>query len=231
MFMTRTRGGRPQALLWTGSGAFQDEYHDFQATSARIRAILESIGVEVHIESIDHAIASKPQADLILVNTAKRRPSSGESDALVYARIADISGSGTPLFAFHVSATAFAEVPAWERLLGGRWVAGQTWHPPIGPARVQPTAAGRELGAPAESFSLFDERYTGLRLSPGARILAEHEHDGGMHPLVWTHELRGTRSAYDGLGHDLRSYESAEHIRLIQTIAKWLLPNFSLSGA
>ncbi|WIB60445.1 ThuA domain-containing protein [Curtobacterium sp. MCLR17_007] len=229
MFTSRTSDRRPQARLWTGNGSFQDEYHDFDSTSAHIAAILEAVGVEVLTEPIDQAIATEPHADLILVNTAKRRPASRESDALVNARLADMLHSSTPLLAFHVSATAFAEVPAWEQLLGGRWVAEQTWHPPIGPARIEPTEAGTELRAPARTFSLFDERYTDLRVSPWTRILAEHEQDGNRHPVVWTHEFRGLRTAYDGLGHDLRSYESDEHIQLIQAIVRWLLPDFSLS--
>lgn len=231
MFTTRTSNRRPQAHLWVGNDSFQDEYHDFDSTSASIAAILEAVGVEVLIEPIDQAITTEPHADLILVNTAKRRPASAGSDALMNARLSDILHSGTPLLAFHVSATAFGEVPAWEQLLGGRWVAERTWHPPIGSACIEPTGAGAALRAPARAFSLFDERYTDLRVSPDARILAEHEQDGRRYPVVWTHEFRGLRTAYDGLGHDLRSYESDEHVRLIQAIVRWLLPDFSLSGA
>jgi type 1 glutamine amidotransferase len=41
--------------------------------------------------------------------------------------------------------------------------------------------------------------------------------------MVWAkHHGRG-RVVYDGLGHDVRSYDSAAHVELVQRSVRWLL--------
>ena len=52
--------------------------------------------------------------------------------------------------------------------------------------------------------------------------LSEHEEDGMRHPLVWARELGRSRIVYDALGHDVRSYESAEHRELLTRALQWL---------
>ena len=71
-------------------------------------------------------------------------------------------------------------------------------------------------------FTVTDERYSGLRLDGVIEQIAEHEEDGMRHPLVWARELGHSRVVYDALGHDSRSYDSAEHRELLTRALDWL---------
>ena len=71
-------------------------------------------------------------------------------------------------------------------------------------------------------FTVTDERYSGLRLDGVIEPIAEHEEGGMRHPLVWARELGRSRLVYDALGHDTRSYESAEHRELLTRALHWL---------
>ena len=48
-----------------------------------------------------------------------------------------------------------------------------------------------------------------------------HEHDGRTHPLVLIGTTGRSRVVYDALGHDARSYDSAERRELLQREARW----------
>jgi hypothetical protein len=57
------------------------------------------------------------------------------------------------------------------------------------------------------------------------RVLDEplyvHE-QGGAHPLIWARTIGDSRVVYDALGHDVRSYESPEHVELLGRVVSWL---------
>src|SRR5690606_34509664 len=70
-------------------------------------------------------------------------------------------------------------------------------------------------------FTVADERYARLQLIGTAAVLADHEHEGIRHPLIWTREIGAARCAYDGLGHDTRSFDSEPHREIIRRLARW----------
>ena len=76
------------------------------------------------------------------------------------------------------------------------------------------------------NFTVFDERHSYLQTNPDITVLCEHATDGRLHPIVWTREAGPARVAYDGLGHDTRSYESAGHVDLLRRTVGWLLGAF-----
>lgn len=84
--------------------------------------------------------------------------------------------------------------------------------------RPHPVTAG------LSDFTVFDERYSFLRVSRHSDVLATHELDGVEHPLVGVREADGRlgRAAYDALGHDAASFDSAEHAALIGRLIGWL---------
>ena len=53
--------------------------------------------------------------------------------------------------------------------------------------------------------------------------LLSHHHDDGEYPLLWARQYGNARVVYDALGHDLRSYRSAEHRRVLSNAIDWLL--------
>ena len=77
-------------------------------------------------------------------------------------------------------------------------------------------------------FTVFDERYSYLHTNPDITVLCEHYTDQQMHPIVWARQSGTGRVVYDGLGHDTRSYDSADHVELLRRSVGWLLePNAS----
>ena len=79
-------------------------------------------------------------------------------------------------------------------------------------------------------FVLTNERYSRLRVAPDVSPLATHDLDGEEHPVLWARMHGQSRIVYDALGHDERSYESADHREILRRCVGWLLaPGLPLS--
>lgn len=215
---------RERVVVVTGGGAHTDRWHDLDATGAAIAELLAG-RFEVTTTTTDE-LAGIADADLMALNVTgdlEREPvdSRGAVDALLAAH-----AGGTALLALHSSSLAFRDDPRWAELLGGRWVPDASGHPPIGVASVR-CVEGAPFGTlfgEAGGFELFDERYTGLERHPGTLLVAEHTEAGVAHPLVWARDpAHGARVVSDALGHDIRSYESVGHRRLLVDAVAWLL--------
>lgn len=221
--------GQPLALVVAGGGRYADPWHPFEVTSGRLAAVLRGEGVAVEVaDDVDAALAvlvdEARWPDLLVVDVGCPRDGV-PSPAPGAARdgLASFLAGDRPLLAVHVSATSFAETPEWEQRLGGRWVPDRSWHPDLGPASVRVRRGASPLVADLDDVEVVDERYCDLRTAGDITVLADHEHDGRTHPLVWLHEAGGVRTAYDALGHDERSYDSAGHRLLLQRLVGWLL--------
>lgn len=217
-------------LLLSGGGRYSDPWHPFSETSRALASILKDAGQITQVrDDVDEAladlVATRVLPDLVVVNVGLPRdghasPSSG-APSRGLQRILD---SQIPLLAMHSSSTSFADSAEWEDLVGGRWIRGTSMHPRYGPASVRLTEVSHPITAESHDFLLDDERYSFLRVSPSAAVLAVHEHEGRDHPLLWAFDRpSGGRTVYDALGHDASSYTSAEHVRLIRRSIAWLL--------
>jgi len=215
--MTRT-------LVLSGAGRYADPWHAFPRTSARIRDVLGDLGHDVEVsEDVEERMADLSDIDLLVVNVGC--PDEPESAGLAAARdgLLAFVARGGALLSVHVSATSFPTLPEWEAVVGGRWVRGQTMHPPIGTAQVRVLPTGHPVTAGLADFELHDERYSYLRTAADLTVLAEHDHDGRSHPLVWVRESSSGRVAYDALGHGVESYDSEPRRQLLANEARWLL--------
>ncbi|GAA1725101.1 ThuA domain-containing protein [Microbacterium paludicola] len=129
---------------------------------------------------------------------------------------------GIGILALHAALASLRDYPARAAATGGVWLPGVSMHPPISDAEFgwadHPLAGDEPLVA-------FDERYAFLQAIGASHVVATHEHDDVIHPVVWTREhLRGetvSRVAVDLLGHDARSYDSPSHRALIARLAGW----------
>ncbi|MDQ1575582.1 MAG: uncharacterized protein QOH55_732 [Microbacteriaceae bacterium] len=221
--MTENATGR-HALILSGAGRFADPWHPFADTSAALADILRGEGFQVEIdERIDERMPDLRGVDLLVVNL-------GEPDTLEPARdepdragLLAYLASGSPILIMHVSSTSLPGVPEWESIIGGIWVRGTTMHPDQGLSEIRVYPERHEIVAPLGDFTVFDERYSYLRTAPELVPLATHEHDGIEHPLLWARTYGASRVVYDALGHDTRSYESAEHRAIIARAARWLV--------
>ncbi|TYB56974.1 ThuA domain-containing protein [Nonomuraea sp. PA05] len=211
--------------ILSGAGRYADPYHEFAVTSARVAGLIAGTGRKAEVvEDVEGGLADLTGVELLVVNVGDPQPHGSESAELPAARagFAAYMAGGGSLLALHVSATSFPTVPEWEEILGGRWVKGQSMHPPYDHARVLVNTGAHEIVETIGDFSVWDERYSHLRVSAAIRPLAYHRHDGVEHPLLWAREHHAGRVVYDALGHDERSYDSPEHRAILIGAVDWL---------
>lgn len=216
----------PRAVIATGTGRYADPWHPFPATSARIAAALRDDGWAVVVdEDVDHALAHLDGVDLLVVNggdpwregdTELEHRADPDADAGLRSAI----DRGIGIIAVHAALSTLRDHPAWREAIGGEWVLGRSWHPPIDHAHVRVVDTAHPVTADVPGFDVFDERYSDLAVDDGARVLAEHDVDGTAQPAVWVRE-QPTRVVVSSLGHDERAYDAPEHIALLQRAARW----------
>ncbi|MBD3940593.1 ThuA domain-containing protein [Microbacterium sp. NEAU-LLC] len=213
----------PRVVIATGTGRYADPWHPFSATSSRISDILRADGWEAVIdEDVDHALAHLEGADLLIVNAGDpwRDGGAPHADAAAEAGLAAAIARGIGLIGVHAALSSLRDHPAWRKAIGGEWVPGTSWHPPIGEARVRVVDADHDITGDAAHLDVFDERYSDLIVDPGARVLAVHDVDGAEHAAVWVRE-QPTRCVVSSLGHDERAYDSPAVAALLQRAARW----------
>jgi len=242
---------RAHALILSGAGRYADPWHPFPETSPRLAELLEAAGFAVEIdEAVDARLGSlgdgpapaaarptnggadpdaadaAPAPDLLVANFGNPGPASDDAeraaDALTRAGLLAHLAAGRPLLAVHVASTSLPAVPEWKAILGGIWVRGTTMHPPRGEARIHVYPDRHPIVAGLADFTLHDERYSHMRTADDLVPLADHEHDGLRHPLLWARAYGDARVAYDALGHDADSYDSPEHRTIVTRTARWL---------
>jgi type 1 glutamine amidotransferase len=216
------------AVIASGSGQYADSWHPFDETSALLATSLAEAKFTVGIDTdVDHAMRSLDDVDLIVVNAGDpwrdetRIPVSPESvDG--FARALD---RGIGVLAMHSAVSSLRDYPEWAIAIGGIWVPGASFHPPIGETQVR--GARFPDGAAVTDFTVFDERYCGLQRLGRSVVVAEHEASGNvgndipLEPAAWVRETGRARVAVDVLGHDARSYESVGHRNLVRQLALW----------
>jgi type 1 glutamine amidotransferase len=209
-----------RSVILSGGGEYADPWHPFAATSEQIAGVLRGLGHDVQIcDRVADRVADLRDAGLIVVNAADG-PQADTSAAQAGLLAALERGIG--VLAVHVGACTLLRLPAWESVTGARWITGQSMHPRTGPSHILTYPERHVIAGPVSAFDIVDERYAYLRTAPDIVPLAEHEHDGRLHPLVWAREAGPSRVVTDLLGHDTRSYDCAEHRRLISRAARWL---------
>lgn len=220
----------PDALVLVGRGRYQDPWHDDVATAQVLAATLDGVGVAARVRgTFPGALDEVRPGDLALVVVLAGRgrvdPDFDGTDEDWYGfhdRLAALVRAGVPLLALHQAANTFADSPHWSGLLGGRWVVGTSMHPPIGEAAFAVVDAVHPVTDGLDEVRAFDERYCDLEVDPAGRVLLTTRHEGREHPVVWVAPGPG-RVLYDGLGHDMRSYDSPSRRELLRREVAWLL--------
>ncbi|ABS04341.1 ThuA domain-containing protein [Kineococcus radiotolerans] len=219
-----------RALVLVGRGRYQDRWHDDAATGHVVAGALSDLGLRTQVRGTAPTALDDGEGFSLLVVVAGTGRADADWDGpdAAWAPFHDrltalVTGGDLALLALHQAAGTFTDAPRWSALIGGRWVPEVSTHPPIGPAAFHPVAGeDHPVVAGLAAVEAFDERYCRLQPEPDARILLTTEHDGVRHPVGWQAGGPG-RVLYDGLGHDVRSYESASRRDLLRREVTWLL--------
>jgi hypothetical protein len=213
----------------SGHGRYEDPWHDLAGTSHRVALLLAALGLAVEVRGLPkEALTHLDQTDLLVVNCAGNHldPSfDGNDDAWADARagLAAYLARGGPILALHGAGSAFADNPTWHGLIGPEWVDGVSFHPPIDLAQIEVRQAAHPIADGLSDFTVWDERYSNLKLHRAVEPYLVHTLDGVVQPLAWAHTEGASRIVYDALGHGLESYDSPMRARLLQREAQWCL--------
>lgn len=219
------------AIIYTGGIA-----HPFEDASRALGALLAEVGfaARIHLELDDvlRDLAGEPDALLVLyalrwsmTQHEKYAPDRARwALALPESARAGIAGHvarGGGLLGLHTASICFDDWPQWAEVLGGAWVWGRSFHPPLGPVRAA-MLPGHPLTAGLPDFEVIDEAYTALALQPGVAVAATVQAPGqAPQPALWTHAYGAGRVVYDALGHDAASLNEPTHRLLVQRAAQW----------
>lgn len=212
-----------RALIASGSGRYADPWHPFPKTSPLLAEILHGADFEVEVDDdVDRAMTRLDGVDLLVVNAADPWRDSAERlpvGADGPRRFAEALERGIGVLALHCALASLRDYPDWAAALGGMWVPGQSWHPPLDTARV--TGDALPDGTVVADFDVDDERYLSLQGIGHSHVVARFEGVSGPEPAAWVRTYGNSRIAVDALGHDERSYASAGHRELIDALAAW----------
>jgi type 1 glutamine amidotransferase len=215
----------PRVLVAAGTGRYGDPWHPLESTAALIAALLSDEGCAVTAtEDVDAALGRLDGVDLIVLNAADpwRNGQTGTGQAPgAEAGLEAALARGIGVLAVHNSVSSLRDYPAWRAAIGGEWIAGRSWHPPLGPSVVSVVDDAHPITRGLEPFTLFDEVYTDLEVDDDVRVLLAHEFDGRRQPLLWTRQHGPSRVVVSALGHDERSFASPQHRQLLARSAGW----------
>ncbi|HEX8510137.1 MAG TPA: ThuA domain-containing protein [Propionibacteriaceae bacterium] len=210
------------ALLVSGGGRFGDPWHPFGETSAALASVLRERGRAVTVtDDADAGLAKLHRGalpSLLVMNIGWYGPdrfTEPATEALVTAL-----EQGLPTLLVHSTLTAFPEWPLWQRIAGGGWAPGTTYHPDYGPGEAL-VGPDHVLTAGVEDLVIMDERYTDMWVDDTSAVFLEHEEGPRRHPLAWTRVWGASPIVADALGHDAGSYGS-DRILLLHRELDWL---------
>lgn len=214
------------ALVLVGHGRYEDPWHDGAAIGHRVAQLLADDGIDTTVRGTLPDALDDVEPDLLVVASGRGRPDADfdgtDEDWLPFhARLSALVASGVPVLGLHQATNTFLDSPAWGPLLGGRWIEGTTWHPPLSTATFR-VVSEHPLVSGLTEISAEDEQYLALQVSPDVHVLVVADHEGESHPVVWIAPGPG-RVVYDALGHDVRSYGSSSRVDLLRREVRWLL--------
>lgn len=210
--------------LLSGVAPFDDPWHPFPETSAAAADVLRAAGHAVDVrDSTPDAFTGLAGVDLLVVNTGGG--ANPEPDphlwAAAYAEGSRWLADGGAVLGLHTAANTFPGWQDYQQRIGGRWLPGHSFHPPLSESvfTIVPGAEQHPVLRGLDQVEATDERYSDLVLNPSVTPLLQHRHEGVDQVMAWATE----RAVYDGMGHDARSYASASHRRLLANAVEWLL--------
>ena len=223
-------------LVWGGG-----PYHSMAAQSDLFRSLLAPLGFE--LTYLEDRSAFNPEnlstADVLMImgldwsvmsslkpetweDPSKARPYEPLSEKH-WQSLQDYLASGKPLFCHHSGLLSFDEKNELEEIYDGRWVEGQSFHPPYQEFSVEVADKSHPITRDLIDFKTRDELYSRLRNPQKFRVLLRSRFQGGDYPLAWVGNYGNSKVFCSTLGHDLKSYDSPQIRKLLTNAFQWLV--------
>ena len=218
--------------------------HDHAATAATIGSLLIADGHDVvattsHFRQLPDALR-KSNPDVIVMHALWWRMLADryadirdewayEITPSVRKAIEVFVQNGGALVALHTATICFDDWPGWGEIVGGHWNWDRSFHPLLGPVRVEVGGVevgdgngGHEITAGLHTYETVDEVYAHLDLQPGIVALAYGVHpDGSQHPVLWARNFGSGRVAHFGLGHDSAALTNETTAEILRRCVTW----------
>ena len=222
-------------LVWGGG-----PYHFMAAQSDLFRALLTPLGFD--LTYLEDRAAFNPEnlkkADVLMImgldwsvmsslkpdtweDPSKARPYEPLSEEH-WRSLRDYLAAGKPLFCHHSGLLSFDQKKELEEIFDGRWVEGQSFHPPYQEFSVEVPDKGHPISRDLTDFKTTDELYSNLRTPRKSQVLLRSRFEGGNYPLAWAGNYGNSKVFCSALGHDLKSYDSPQVRKLLTNALLWL---------
>ena len=236
--------------------------HDHGATAVTITSLLTAAGYDVvtttsHFRQLPDALRAD-DPDVIVMHALWWRMLADryadirdewayESTPSVRKALTEFVQNGGGLVALHTATICFDDWPGWGEIVGGQWNWDRSFHPLLGPVRVEVggvEVGGVEVGsvvvgdgkteheitAGLRAYETVDEVYAHLDLQPGIVPLAYGVHpDGSQHPVLWARDFGSGRVAHFGLGHDSAALTNETTAEILRRCVTWAVRSLEAS--
>ena len=246
--------------------------HDHGATAVTITSLLTAAGYDVvtttsHFRQLPDALRAD-DPDVIVMHALWWRMLADryadirdewayESTPSVRKALTEFVQNGGGLVALHTATICFDDWPGWGEIVGGQWKWDRSFHPLLGPVRVEVggvevggvevggvDVGGVEVGgvvvgdgkteheitAGLRAYETVDEVYAHLDLQPGIVPLAYGVHpDGSQHPVLWARDFGSGRVAHFGLGHDSAALTNETTAEILRRCVTWAVRSLEAS--
>ena len=218
--------------------------HDHGATAVTITSLLSAAGHDVmttssHFRQLPDALRAY-DPDVIVMHALWWRMLADryadirdewayEITPSVRKALEEFVQNGGALVALHTATICFDDWPGWGEIVGGQWNWDRSFHPLLGPVRVELGGVavgdgngGHEITAGLHTYETVDEVYAHLDLQPGIVPLAYGVHpDGSQHPVLWARNFGSGRVAHFGLGHDSAALTNETTAEILRRCVTW----------
>lgn len=210
-----------KVLLVTGHDV---SAHNWKATTAKARAILDAAGrfdVKV-VEDTGIFEASTLSRYDVIVNNFGHSSAPPLSDRAKQGLL-DFVREGKGLVSLHFACNSFQDWDEYKNLIGRIWKNGVGGHGPRGKFTVKIAKPSHPIVEGLSDFEMDDELYAKLTGDADIEVLATAESDWSknVEPIVFTKSYGKGRVVQNVLGHDATAQDNPTYEALLRRCVEW----------
>lgn len=217
---TKAKAKPLKAILFVGGCC-----HDYDALAPHLsKGISQFIPITFDVKFNLDPLTNKSFADnydVIVYDVCFEEAASSQLENAFQA-----TRNGKPTVMIHCAVHAFRKsekIGEWEKLCGMR----SKYHDPYQPFAVEKVDPKHPITRrfPADWKTPGDEIYQVIEFLPGSTPLLKTKspQDGREHIVCWVHQYEKGRVFATSLGHDLKTAESTDYIRLLANGISWAI--------